>query len=442
VASSPTSSQWQLTGSASVSGGELVMTDASGGSASVVLTPVFNVLGTDTARLEFDIDLDTSSAGNQFQSGDTFSWELLDSTSTVVQSGNVAADTDNITTNAVAAGSYRLRYTLADNTATKTAEVRIDDIKILTLTAATLVTQTAVASGNVLSDQMNLVASSDPWGAVDDKGAEGAVLSVWNGASYVDATNAGVSVAGSYGSLLLMSSGAYVYTPTASLANVGQQETFTYQLKQADGDTDTAHLVIKVASSAYVAPTVINGTESNDPSLNGTAGDDIILAKAGDDVVHGLGGTDHIEGGVGNDSLYGDAGNDFLLGGLDDDFLFGGLGNDSLVGGSGADTFVWQAGDSGTDVVADFLAGTDTLDLSALLDGEHSAVPGSLETYLTFSFGVTTTITADSNGTAVLGGDIQVIQLAGADLAAHYGGASAATVIAGMLADDSLLVAA
>ncbi|MBD1904482.1 calcium-binding protein [Trichocoleus sp. FACHB-6] len=57
----------------------------------------------------------------------------------------------------------------------------------------------------------------------------------------------------------------------------------------------------------------INGTNGNDPALNGTNGDDII---------NGL------------------AGNDFLFGGLGDDILNGGTGSDRMEGGAGSDTYI------------------------------------------------------------------------------------------------------
>jgi VCBS repeat-containing protein len=79
-----------------------------------------------------------------------------------------------------------------------------------------------------------------------------------------------------------------------------------------------------------------------------------------------------MDGGKGDDQLFGGAGNDTLI---------GGTGNDTLSGGGGADTFVWQAGDSGTDTVADFQLGTDTLDLGALLG---DAAKGGLENLLSF----------------------------------------------------------
>jgi Ca2+-binding RTX toxin-like protein len=135
--------------------------------------------------------------------------------------------------------------------------------------------------------------------------------------------------------------------------------------------------------------------------------------------------------------LVGNGSADMLIGGDGDDILIGDLNNDQLEGGLGSDTFVWNSGESGTDVIIDFQAGIDKLDLSALLDGDFTDA-GSLDGYLTFSLGATT-ITADNDGVA--GGDVQVIELAGVDLANFYGpGADAATVIAGMLGDGTLKV--
>jgi Ca2+-binding RTX toxin-like protein len=76
-----------------------------------------------------------------------------------------------------------------------------------------------------------------------------------------------------------------------------------------------------------------------------------------------------ITGGTGNDSLDGAAGNDTLIGGAGNDTLIGGTGVDSMTGGLGNDTFVFALGSSGTtnnrDRIADFLVGTDKIDLSS-----------------------------------------------------------------------------
>ena len=71
--------------------------------------------------------------------------------------------------------------------------------------------------------------------------------------------------------------------------------------------------------------------------------------------------------GVGNELDNHLTGNDvanWLLGGAGNDVLNGKGGNDVLFGEAGADTFVFEHG-TGGDVIGDFLAGTDKIDLSA-----------------------------------------------------------------------------
>ena len=89
--------------------------------------------------------------------------------------------------------------------------------------------------------------------------------------------------------------------------------------------------------------------------LNGTgnAAANTLIGNNGDNVLNGL---------TGSDTLIGAAGNDVLV---------GGAGKDYLTGGAGRDVFAFQAGDSGTgggtrDVIADFEAGADRIDLSGL----------------------------------------------------------------------------
>ncbi len=89
--------------------------------------------------------------------------------------------------------------------------------------------------------------------------------------------------------------------------------------------------------------------------------------------------TETLEGGAGDDILIGGAGEHILEGGEGDDTLVGGAGDDILTGGDGADLFVWNAGDEGTlsnpasDIVTDFNGSEgDVLDLSDILQGEES----------------------------------------------------------------------
>ncbi|MBT9571271.1 MAG: type I secretion C-terminal target domain-containing protein, partial [Pseudomonas umsongensis] len=248
-------------------------------------------------------------------------------------------------------------------------------------------------------------------------------------------------------------------------------------------------------------------------TLTGTAGDDTLVAGNGDAIIHagdgndllysGL-GNDLLDGGTGidtasyahatagvtvnlgetgaqdtfgagtdtltaienltgsnfNDALTGDnngnlitggLGNDMLNGEGGDDFLIGGLGNNSLTGGSGADTFQWLNGNSGHDVITDFTPGADKLDLSQLLQGENSTA-ASLDDYLHFTVSGSGASLVTSIDVSAMAGAApnQTIDLAGVNLASHYGvtpgaggvigGADTATIINGMLNDHSLKV--
>jgi VCBS repeat-containing protein len=149
-----------------------------------------------------------------------------------------------------------------------------------------------------------------------------------------------------------------------------------------------------------------------------------------------------ITGGLGNDVLNGEGG---------DDFLVGGLGNNTLTGGSGADTFQWLNGNNGHDIITDFTPGADKLDLSQLLQGENSTA-ASLDDYLHFTVSGSGASLVTSIDVSAMAGAApnQTIDLAGVNLASHYGvtpgadgvigGADTATIINGMLNDHSLKV--
>ncbi|HYI47162.1 MAG TPA: M10 family metallopeptidase C-terminal domain-containing protein [Allosphingosinicella sp.] len=67
--------------------------------------------------------------------------------------------------------------------------------------------------------------------------------------------------------------------------------------------------------------------------------------------------------------MSGVGGDDQLFGGDGEDILSGGAGVDMLAGAAGADLFRFGAGDSvasSTDLIADFLSGTDRIDLSQI----------------------------------------------------------------------------
>jgi Ca2+-binding RTX toxin-like protein len=249
---------------------------------------------------------------------------------------------------------------------------------------------------------------------------------------------------------------------------------------------------------------VINAGDGNDVltagsgnnELHGGAGNDLLFSGPGNDLLDGgtgndtasyahagagvtvnlsqltaqntlgagtdtLTGIDNLTGSNFNDSLTGDnnsnlinggMGNDVLNGGGGDDYLIGGLGNNTLTGGSGADTFQWLKGNSGHDVITDFTPGTDKLDLSQLLQGENGTA-ASLDDYLHFTVSGSGASVVTSIDISAMAGDTpnQTIDLAGVNLASHYGvtpgaggviagGVDTATIINGMLNDHSLKV--
>jgi Ca2+-binding RTX toxin-like protein len=165
-----------------------------------------------------------------------------------------------------------------------------------------------------------------------------------------------------------------------------------------------------------VLVSIENATGSNfSDTLRGDGGANVLSGLSGNDFIIGYGGDDVIDGGAGFDttsytdasggvtvnlsltsaqntgvgfdtlisieSLVGSAFNDILIGsdasntlngGDGDDALTGGLGKDMLIGGAGADRYVFTSAADSTnsagqrDVVWNFTAGEDKIDLSAI----------------------------------------------------------------------------
>ncbi|MED7668656.1 retention module-containing protein [Pseudomonas moraviensis subsp. stanleyae] len=285
--------------------------------------------------------------------------------------------------------------------------------------------------------------------------------------------------------------------------NHGGSDTANVSISYQDGHTltGTAGDDVLVAGSGN---NVINAGDGNDVlsggsgnnEMHGGAGNDLLYSGAGNDLLDGgtgsdtasyahataavtvnlgllgaqhtlgagtdtLTGIENLLGSNFNDSLTGDGnnnvingglGNDFLNGGAGDDLLIGGMGNNTMTGGAGADTFQWLKGNSGHDLITDFTPGTDKLDLSQLLQGENAST-ASLDDYLHFTVsGSGASVMTSIDVSAMAGGTPnQTIDLAGVNLASHYGvtpgaggmvagGHDTATIISGMLNDHSLKV--
>ncbi len=150
---------------------------------------------------------------------------------------------------------------------------------------------------------------------------------------------------------------------------------------------------------------VIHDGDGNDRAFGGS-GDDTFIAGSGNDRYHGGRGFDTLDfseadsgvfvnaqrgyavgngvdrfrkieefvGSDHNDKFVGSRKNDVFVGGDGNDIIRGGKGSDTLTGGEGEDTFTWKRSDvrrkQDLDVITDFNAEEDTLDLSAL-NGRH-----------------------------------------------------------------------
>jgi len=186
-------------------------------------------------------------------------------------------------------------------------------------------------------------------------------------------------------------------------------------LEDADGGIDT---VLSHARAFKLGANVENGqiVSTERAHMNGNALDNVIYAGTGNNIMNGGAGTDTVSyefgvtgdagvrvslgggvqdtggsgrdkvhnfenlvGSVNDDWLGGDAGDNMISGLAGNDTLHGGGGSDTLEGGAGNDTFDFDAvadlstDPADTDVISDFVAGEDLIDLSGI-----DAVAGTL----------------------------------------------------------------
>lgn len=114
-------------------------------------------------------------------------------------------------------------------------------------------------------------------------------------------------------------------------------------------------------------PTIYGGPRDSD--IEGTGGNDVIVAVGSSHWIYGYGGNDlictfgpegdHIRGGNGNDRVYAGVGLDDIEGGDGADRLYGGDANDSILGQRGDD---YLNGGYGDDEMSGGAFGKDTAD--------------------------------------------------------------------------------
>ncbi len=205
-----------------------------------------------------------------------------------------------------------------------------------------------------------------------------------------------VTVAAAHGNAVVNANNTITYTPNAGYVG---GDTFTYEINDGHGNTDTA--VVNVTINAAAGQT-LNGTSAAN-TLNGGAGNDTINGNGGNDTLYGNGGNDVINGGSGNDTMVGGAGNDTMTATSGADKFIGGAGADIINCYSfGRDTIVFESlGDAG-DVINGFKRNQDVLDLRAIFDsigytGSNPISAGYMQITVT-SGDMTISIDADGAG--------------------------------------------
>ena len=147
--------------------------------------------------------------------------------------------------------------------------------------------------------------------------------------------------------------------------------TFNFDAVDTDGSTASGSLNITLAGEVLGVSTLL-----------GDAFDEVLLGGTGADVIIGGGGDDILIGGAGDDTLTGDA-------------------DTPLDGSLGADTFEYQAGDIGLDTIVDFVLGTDSIDLDALITGLGGSTALS-DIHFGVTVGGDTIITVDADGDTII----------------------------------------
>jgi Ca2+-binding RTX toxin-like protein len=170
------------------------------------------------------------------------------------------------------------------------------------------------------------------------------------------------------------------------------------------GDVDTVRSSVDLTLGANVENLILTGSDAIDGTGNELANK--LFGNAEANVLSGLAGDDRLSGGDGSDTL------------------IGGAGRDVLTGGADADTFRYlSASDTGAtaatrDRIADFVAGTDEIDLAAVdaVDGGTddafsfvgaAAFSGTAGELRAGAAGTNTLVSGDLDGDAVA--DFQIL---------------------------------
>ncbi|MHC8407041.1 BapA/Bap/LapF family large adhesin [Pseudomonas sp. TMB3-21] len=268
-------------------------------------------------------------------------------------------------------GNYQVRVSVGGLGLLSTVNTSL--INVATYTNQFVAGSYTPVSGNLLTDTVG--------GGADVLGSVYTLLSVLVAGSYVAPGYNGITLVGTYGSLLVQANGNYTYTlkPGLTDAVIGQEDVFSYQLTHPNGTVDTATLTIDLNHAGAFASTAFS-----------LASDESVFAQSvGSELIQGTEGNDTLDGSQGGAvSLQGGAGDDTLII-TDQQFT-------SVDGGTDTDTLLWAGGDVAIDL-GDLLSRIHNIEV---LDLNHSSAVS-----LTLNLSDLMAITSSDNNTLMIKGD-------------------------------------
>ncbi|MER9953061.1 Ig-like domain-containing protein, partial [Mesorhizobium sp. M0047] len=216
---------------------------------------------------------------------------------TVTESVTHLNQTNGFDPNDTVPDNFSITVTDVDgDTASTTFAVAIIDDVPTAVADTDSVTEGGTASGNVVT---GLGSDGDPAGA-DTKGADGASVSGATGAGATTIVGGDFHVVGQYGTLTLSPDGTYSYVANSNISNASPvTDTFTYTLKDGDGDTSQTTLNITIGDGegpSVVTDAIISVDEEGLGTANATGSAAATSVEDGSGTVSFHAGSDNITG--------------------------------------------------------------------------------------------------------------------------------------------------
>ncbi|MBZ9740937.1 MULTISPECIES: Ig-like domain-containing protein, partial [unclassified Mesorhizobium] len=216
---------------------------------------------------------------------------------TVTQSVTHPVSTTGYDANDTVPDNFSITVTDVDgDTASTTFTIAIIDDVPTAIADTDSIAEGGTANGNVIT---GLGSDGDAAGA-DTKGADGASVSGVTGAGATTVVGGDFHVVGQYGTLTLSPDGTYSYVANSNISNASPvTDTFTYTLKDGDGDTSQTTLNITIGDGegpSVVSNAIIAVDEAGLGTANATGSAAASNVEDGNGTVTFHAGSDNITG--------------------------------------------------------------------------------------------------------------------------------------------------